>query len=234
MQRREDFSIRTRQALSLAAVTAVALLTCAPDLEAAAGQVVYAVGTVQVHRAGQTMEAEPGLEVGRGDVLETGPDGTAVLELAGRVQLKLRENTRLSLDSLERADIAVGLARGSLFSRVTGHLAGRYSVRTDAAVAGVRGTEFFVAYGRRIDELPDVWLCVNEGSVEVEIPRTAQTVVVRQGEGINIVGGQKLTAPRRYAWTRRLNWNTDPARGEVADRTDLDQAYSDLLDQDYR
>ena len=77
-------------------------------------------------------------------------------------------------------------------------------------------------------------LCVNEGSVEVEIPQTAQTLIVRQGEGINIVGGRKLTAPRRYAWTRRLNWNTDPARGEVEDRTDLDQSYSDLLDQDYR
>jgi ferric-dicitrate binding protein FerR (iron transport regulator) len=150
------------------------------------------------------------------------------------VELKLRENTRLSLDSLDGEGIAVGLTRGSLFSRVTGRLSGRYSVRTDAAVAGVRGTEFFVAYGRRIDRLPDVWLCVNKGSVEVSIPQTAQTVIVRQGEGINIVGGLKLTAPRRYAWTRRLNWNTDPSKGEVMDRTNLDQAYSDLLDQDYR
>jgi hypothetical protein len=70
--------------------------------------------------------------------------------------------------------------------------------------------------------------------VEVSIPQTAQTVIVRQGEGINIVGGLKLTRPRRYAWTRRLNWNTDPDKGEVVDRTNLDQAYSDLLDQDYR
>lgn len=217
-----------------AALAWLAALANAPDLAAATGMVTYAFGTVEVHRAGRTLEAEPGLEVGGGDVVETGRDGTAILQLAGRVELKLRENTRLSLDSLEEAGIRVGLARGSLFSRVTGRLTGRYSVRTDAAVAGVRGTEFFVAYGRRIDELPDVWLCVNEGSVEVEIPQTAQTLIVRQGEGINIVGGQKLTAPRRYAWTRRLNWNTDPVQGEVADRTDLDQAYSDLLDQDYR
>jgi ferric-dicitrate binding protein FerR (iron transport regulator) len=217
-----------------AALALLAALAGAPGLGAASGQVVYAVGTVEVHRDGRTMEAEPGLEVGGGDVVQTGRDGTAILRLAGSVELKLREDTRLSLDSLDEAGIRVGLARGSLFSRVTARLTGRYSVRTDAAVAGVRGTEFFVAYGRRIDELPDVWLCVNEGSVEVEIPRTAQTVVVRQGEGINIIGGRKLTAPRRYAWTRRLNWNTDPAQGEVADRTDLDQAYSDLLDQDYR
>jgi hypothetical protein len=218
----------------MAALTALFGLACVPSPEAAEGQVVYAVGSVQVHHGGETREAEPGLEVGRGDVVETGRDGTAVLELAGNVELKLRENTRLSLDSLDGEGIAVGLTRGSLFSRVTGRLSGRYSVRTAAAVAGVRGTEFFVAYGRRIDQLPDVWLCVNEGSVEVSIPQTAQTVIVRQGEGINIVGGLKLTRPRRYAWTRRLNWNTDPDKGEVVDRTNLDQAYSDLLDQDYR
>jgi ferric-dicitrate binding protein FerR (iron transport regulator) len=219
---------------ALAAVIALGVLACAPGLQAADGLFIYSIGAVRVHRAGGTLDAEPGLEVGGGDVVETGRDGTAVLELAGSVQLKLRENTRLALDSLEGTDIAVRLARGSLFSRVTGRLAGRYSVRTDAAVAGVRGTEFFVAYGRRIDRLPDVWLCVKEGSVEVSVPQTTQTVIVRQGEGINIVGGLKLTRPRRYAWTRRLNWNTDPAKGEVMDRTNLDQAYSDLLDQDYR
>jgi ferric-dicitrate binding protein FerR (iron transport regulator) len=214
----------------------LALLAAAPRLRAAEGRVVYALGTVAVHRAGQTLEAEPGLEVGRGDVLETGRDGTAILELAGSVELKLRENTRLSLDSLGSSGegIAVSLARGGLFSRVTGRLAGRYSVRTEAAVAGVRGTEFFVAYGRRIDKLADVWLCVNEGSVEVSVPQTDQTVTVEKGEGINIVGGTKLTAPRRYGWTRRLNWNTDPGQGEVMDKTNLDQAYSDLLDQDYQ
>jgi hypothetical protein len=233
MRRRGSIGQWAGRTAAAAALAWLAALANAPHL-AATGRVVWASGTVEVHRAGRTLEAEPGLEVGRGDVVETGRDGAAILQLAGSVELKLRENTSLSLDSLEEAGISVGLARGSLFSRVIARLTGRYSVRTDAAVAGVRGTEFFVAYGRRIDELPDVWLCVNEGSVEVEIPRTAQTVIVRQGEGINIVGGQKLTAPRRYAWTRRLNWNTDPARGEVMDRTNLDQAYSDLLDQDYR
>jgi ferric-dicitrate binding protein FerR (iron transport regulator) len=234
MQRRGSTPAWRIQALAAAALTILGALAVAPELQAAEGRFVYSVGMVQVHRGGRTLEAEAGLEVGRGDVVETGRDGSAVLELAGSVEVKLRENTRLSLDSLERSDIAVGLAKGGLFSRVAQRLSGRYSVRTDAAVAGVRGTEFFVAYGRRIDALPDVWLCVNEGSVEVQIPESSQSLTVREGEGINIVGGTKLTKPRRYAWTRRLNWNTDPAKGGVMDRTDLDQAYSDLLDQDYR
>ena len=53
------------------------------------------------------------------------------------------------------------------------------------------------------------------------------------GKGINIVGGKTLTKPRFYPWTQKLNWNTEPDAGDVIDRTDLDQAYSDLLDQDY-
>ena len=95
----------------------------------------------------------------------------------------------------------------------------------------MRGTEFFVAYGRTIDAQPDIWLCVNEGSVEVAV--AGDTVVVEQGKGINIVGGAKITKPRRYPWTRGLNWNTDSGAGAVRDTTSLEQAYSDLLDQDY-
>jgi hypothetical protein len=128
----------------------------------------------------------------------------------------------------------VGLARGSLFSRVTGRLTGRYSVRTDAAVAGVRGTEVLRGLRPAHRRAARRVALRERGQRGGGNPQTAQVVIVRQGEGINIVGGQKLTPARRYAWTRRLNWNTDPAQGEVVDRTDLDQAYSDLLDQDYR
>jgi hypothetical protein len=97
----------------------------------------------------------------------------------------------------------------------------------------VRGTEFFVAYGRTVDAQPDVWLCVTEGTVEVALNASNQSVRVEAGKGINIVGGTKLTVPRSYPWTRKLNWNMDPTKGRVADTTDLDQAYSDLLNQDY-
>jgi ferric-dicitrate binding protein FerR (iron transport regulator) len=136
------------------------------------------------------------------------------------------------MDELE-SKISVSLSRGSVFTRITGQLAGGFQIRTDTTVAGVRGTEFFIAFGRTIDSRPDVWLCVNSGSVEVYIPETKRTVVVAEGEGINILGGMQLTEPRFYPWTQELNWNTDPDRGEVRDSTDLDQAYSDLLDQDY-
>jgi ferric-dicitrate binding protein FerR (iron transport regulator) len=156
----------------------------------------------------------------------------AVISLVDGAEIKLRENTTLSLDSLGR-NVSVRLTSGSVFSRVNRHMVRGFSVQTETAVMGVRGTEFFVAYGRQIDRYRDVWVCVNSGTVEVAILESRDTLIVEEGEGINIVGGTNLTSPQRYPWTRKLNWNMDPAAGAVEDRTDLDQAYSDLLDQDY-
>ena len=218
---------RTAALLSL-----LGLLAVASPSRAVEGDIVYAYGQVLVHRNPSTVPAEIGMPVGRGDVIETAGDGVAVISLADGAEVKLRENTILALDSLG-AKVSVRLDSGSVFSRINRHLVRGFSVVTETAVMGVRGTEFFVAYGRKIDRYRDVWVCVNTGTVEVAVLETRDTLVVEEGKGINILGGTNLTTPQRYPWTRRLNWNMDPAAGEVADRTDLEQAYSDLLDQDY-
>ena len=70
-----------------------------------------------------------------------------------------------------------------------------------------------------------VWLCVNDGTVEVAIAGTDDSVLVNEGEGINILGGKELTDPEAYAWTKDLNWNTDPSAGNVKDETSLESAY---------
>jgi hypothetical protein len=196
------------------------------------GDVVYTYGRVLVHRNPDVVPAEIGMPVGEGDVIETGGDAMAVISLVDGAEIKLRENTTLALDTLGR-NVSVQLTSGSVFSSVNKYMVSGFSVKTETAVMGVRGTEFFVAYGRKIDRYRDVWVCVNTGSVEVAIVDSPDTLIVEQGKGINIVGGTNLTSPQRYPWTRKLNWNMDPSAGAVEDRTDLEQAYSDLLDQDY-
>ena len=213
-------------------LAAVFLVVLTLPLAALEGEFVYTQGDVFRIRGSERMEAEIGLTVEQGDFIETGPEAMPVISIPNNAELKLRENSRIAMDSLGE-QIQVNLAKGGLFSRVVRRLTGRFSVRTETAVAGVRGTEFFMAFGRTIDDNPDIWLCVNEGTVEVAIVETDETVLVEEGEGINIISGTRLTKPRFYPWTQKLNWNSDPRAGEVADRTDLDQAYSDLLDQDY-
>jgi hypothetical protein len=199
---------------------------------ALSGQVVYTEGDVTWRNGGQTRDAAIGDSLGAGDVIVTGPKSLAVIDLANGTTLKLKEKTTLAIDSIGEST-AVTLSAGGAFATIARKLTGRFSVQTQTAVAGVRGTEFFMAYGRTIDAKPDVWLCVNSGAVEVAIPETGQTVIVQQGLGINIVGGARITSPKSYPWTRKLNWNINPASGSVDDRTSLEQAYSDLLNQDY-
>ncbi len=213
-------------------VSLLGLLIAANQVGAVDGDIVYTYGEVVVHRRSSILPAEIGMPVGQGDVIETEGEAMAVIALRDGAEIKLRANTTLSLDSLGQR-VSVHLSSGSVFARVNKQIINGFSVRTETAVMGVRGTEFFVAYGRSIDRHPDVWVCVNTGSVEVTILGTQDTLIVEEGQGINIVGGTNLISAQRYPWTRKLNWNMDPAAGEVIDRTDLEQAYSDLLDQDY-
>ena len=211
----------------------ISALACPVALSALDGQVVYTEGTVTVASGGSARDAGPGTKVAAGDVVATGPDGLAVIDLSNATQLKLRESTRVVIDAIS-SDTKVSLTAGSVFTRILGRLAGSFSVQADTVVAGVRGTEFFVAYGRTLDNQRDIWLCVNSGVVDVSVPSANKHTEVPAGKGINIISGEKLTAPRAYRWTRGLNWNMDPAAGSVQDRTSLDQAYSDLLNHDYQ
>jgi ferric-dicitrate binding protein FerR (iron transport regulator) len=196
------------------------------------GTLTYFAGTVTVQRGEQLLQGEIGMIIHEGDVINTGSGTTAIVTLAGDADIKLRSDTSLDMTSLDE-EVKVGLRSGSIFSKVRRKLLKSYTVEADTVLAGVRGTDFFMAFGRTVETRPDIWLCVNEGSVEVALAETGLKTVVKEGEGINILGGEKLTKPRKYDWTRDLNWNSDPLEGEVQDATDLDQAYSDLLDQDY-
>ena len=127
----------------------------------------------------------------------------------------------------------VSLKSGGLFSKIKRILGLEYEVVTQDIVAGVRGTEFFMAYGQTIEKTADLWLCVNEGTVEVAVLKGDESVLVSEGEGITIPAGRRLTDPRYYSWTDDLNWNSDPDMGDLSDNTNLDAAYADLRNFDY-
>ena len=210
----------------------ISLLALSTLLPADDGLITYFDGDVSIRRGSITIEADFGLPVFQGDVLETGSNSLLIIQLNSKGELKLKGDTILVLETTGK-ETSLILNRGSVFSKVNRLVNGSFFVRTLSMVAGVRGTEFFVAYGRRVETEPDVWLCVNEGAVNVALTKTGESVIVREGEGINILSGRKLTEPVFYPWTEELNWNTDPNAGPVVDTTNLDSAYEDLLDQDY-
>ena len=195
----------------------------------------YTDGDVTISRRGTPFPAGFGMEVKEGDNVRTGPDATVVIKLENGTDIKLRADTIFTLESAAH-ETRARLESGGVFARLSGLAAasrGLFTIRARTAVAGVRGTEFFMAYGRTVEDAPDIWLCVNSGEVEVFTDFEPIPLVIREGEGINILAARSLTSPRFYSWTLELNWNMDPEEGPVADQTDLEEAYTDLLDQDY-
>lgn len=189
----------------------------------AGGRVSHVLGKATV----SGKPAKAGMALKDGDVVVSKTGATVVVELADGSLLKLRENTRMTI----QGDNAAELSLGGVFARVK--RAG-FSLRTGSAVASVRGTEFFTAYGRKNRGKSDLWLCVNAGVVDVSSLEDDGKAEVTAGNGILIPAGKGPTKPQPYDWTKTLNWNMDPAVGALEDKTSLDAAYSDLLDQDYR
>ena len=114
-----------------------------------------------------------------------------------------------------------------LKSKVRNNKKYKYQVKTKQAAMGVRGTEFFVAYGKSKDS----WMCVNEGLVEVQSHSSNKKVLVKSGEGVRIDG--KVSDPKALPWTKKLNWKMTGNASDLENKVSIEDAYSDPLDQDY-
>lgn len=221
------------QARRAAGALALLLLAASAPASAARATLAYAAGAVTIEASGTSRAGRAGTDVPSGASVSTAKGATAVVALPDGSRLKLRELSRVTVTLPSKASSLtdVLLGRGGIFAEVAKRLRGHeFHVRTQTAVAAVLGTEFFTAFGRG----SDLWICVNHGVVRVTADGSAKPAELRPGQGVLIKGGKDLTKPQAYDWTKTLNWNVDPARGGVEDKTSLDSAYTDLLDQDYR
>ena len=93
--------------------------------------------------------AEEGVPVEAGDKIVTGAAGRCELGLDGESIVDLGANTQFTVTSLQRESAGFDLGLGSLVAKIKHGLfgSGELDVRTDSAVAAVRGTEFSVEKG---------------------------------------------------------------------------------------
>ena len=134
------------------------------------GSVVYLEGEVAMVRDGAEMNGVAiGQDVQAFDVVKTGSDGLAELELASahmpRLTIKVTADTQFSLEIASlggRQQTTLGILGGSLSLKVA-KLAGAQDVlvRTDSAAMGVRGTQFTVTS----PPTGDVLVTCDEGEV---------------------------------------------------------------------
>jgi len=202
----------------------IAALLVAPGTAwSAAGRVTFVEGEARLTdaRGSRGLVLEDAVEVG--NALETGAGAHLEVILADASLIRLDESSRLVLEEcgqpVERSwQVTLSLALGSVWSKVTRRLGpdARFEVKTERAVAGVRGTVFVVSaaeeHGVEVFE-GEVEVSLRQGTDRAELIRHR----VRAAHGLRIDRQGKTGGPAALGEDRRpfLQWirSRDGARG---------------------
>jgi hypothetical protein len=190
-------------------VLALALVAAPALAQAAAGQVLFVLGRVEIQRGGQTLTASRGTPFETGDVLTTGPTGMAQLRFKDGALMSLRHGSSIAIEDYHfpepmvapaallpaaearRSGVQEGgrsvlrLVRGA-FRTITG-LIGKgkgdeYRVVTPAATIGIRGTDYTAAYCEANCGSSEDGLYVGVASGEITVRNDAGELPVGEGQ----------------------------------------------------
>jgi hypothetical protein len=138
------------RAFSLCVAASLAATATAQEI----GRIKVAVGAVTIERGGQASAGQAGARVQASDTIRTGADGRAGILMGDDSLLSIGPNSVLSLDRYAYDPVTragrfdAALNKGTL-AVVSGRIAKQspdaMTLRTPAAILGVRGTEFVVS-----------------------------------------------------------------------------------------
>ena len=194
---------RPASRLRIGGLVALLLLLAAtpvPAQEAAVGRVAALAGAATAERGDVAYDLAPGTPVRVGDRLVTGPGGRVKIAFADGSLLAVGPDSAVEISDYA-LDGAGGRVRG-LLSLLTGILratvprqapAAPFEVRTQAAVASVRSTDWTVEAG---SDRTSVF--VLKGRVAVAPAGGGAAVVLEQSFGTDVMPGEGLAAPKRW------------------------------------
>ena len=163
------------------------------------GRVITSEGRVSVERSGELWVLLPGKTLQTGEVLVTGSDGFAVLELPDNSRIEVFPNSRLvfranRFDWRDLLDLYLGKVRLSI-QRLT-HEESPYRVTSPTAVISIRGTVLEVEVGMA----QETRITVEDGSVGVRhrlLP--GKEIVVEAGQSLEVSPNVPLAAVKGTA-----------------------------------
>nr|WP_315185110.1 FecR domain-containing protein [uncultured Albidiferax sp.] len=176
--------------------------------------------------AGEQLQAPSGLR--------TGPDGSATLQFADGSRVLVRRDTELLLQTSQKAllgqasIVALSLVHGSVENQVTpvGNSGGRFEIRTPAAIAAVRGTQYRVVANGQTMRTEVV-------SGAVQVANATGKVTAQAAQGTLAQSGSRPHAPTALLPTPSLDglpetierlpiaWPISPLAGASRYRTQL-------------
>lgn len=165
-------------------------------------------GEVSIQQKKKTTPLAVGTELKAGDVLITGTNGRVLLKddesmlwIGSATNFKVHKLADVDNDVMGRLDVIKGKIRAK-FKRPSGPQAYPYEVKARSVVAGVRGTEFFIAVDGSEDRV-----CTLEGLVRVTSVKTsAESWDVASGHGLFVKPNEmpkvrETTPEQAKTWT---------------------------------
>lgn len=192
-------------------------------------------GQVDVMRGGAlpAVAAKAGDPVHVGDFIRTKTNARAEVTFSDGNLLKIAQRSRIDISeylaagsgdsrkfNLPRGKVQAVVTKGS----PTGKTANRFEIHTPNAVAGVRGTEFFVFHDRNV-----TGILVKEGSVYAFNPKVPKNVVTIPAGTVTTVsekGAPQSPRPASDAEKRNMEKETtvSPKSGTAADSGTTEQS----------
>jgi len=139
----------------------------------------------------QTLTATLGMTIPVGSRIQTKGSAAEIQLRPNGTIIRLNPNTTFLIEDLQGAGGGTSnnfaLVEGRIRT-VAARIAGQpqnYSIRTPAAVGGVRGTDFAMFVGIGQDGQKTDWICVQEGEVSYTNLVNNQTLAVKAGQFVN-------------------------------------------------
>ena len=184
--------------LALAAVLSVVLPSYTQAQNSSGGAVITSMsGRVSIERSGELWAISAGQSIESGQVIVTGPDGSAQLALPDGSVVEVFPNSRVifranQFNLRDLFDIYLGKIRLQIQHLLPGETPLR--ITSPTAVISVRGTVFEV----EVDAAQDTTVLVDSGAVGVRhrlLP--GGEVLVQAGETLHVAAALPLTAATR-------------------------------------
>ncbi|MDD5657320.1 MAG: FecR family protein [Elusimicrobia bacterium] len=134
---------------------------------------------------------EADMPLQKGDRVKTGANSSAEVAFSGEHGVIVRPNSEFAIASAGRGDAELDLRLGCLLAKIGDLAGGAFRVRTPAAVAAVRGTEFAVEVSPEAQTRVGVF---DEGTVEVDASSGEKELLKANQETMVAPGRRPLAA----------------------------------------
>jgi len=164
----------------------LSLFYCKKEIEEEKMVVTSTYGEVLINENKDNVHV--GLVVKQGDIIRT-ENGKITFQNREGVTILIKEFSKIRISSLTRRLTNIESTNGSMLIRINNKLdaGSNFNVMTPTAVAGVRGTTFFVYSSRESTIINSI-----EGSVEVGKPGEAGVIAQKRSVEVNATGQKVL------------------------------------------